>query len=511
MRDLWIRQALLGVPSQTEFAIEGPLGTLLGEVVTQQDAALGFSRGIGILAACARAAVVIDPAPSALPAPAPEDRQRLPETHAWSAVLREVFAGSTSTHHHDLRLRHEACLRLQHAGKTLPASVLPDALSTGRRSNELRAALMPVLGSLGRWLAERNPEWKFACGHAQGDSGSDETDAAVWQDGNHADRLLWLERLRQRDPAAARLRFVEGMANMSAKERAEFVPLFADQLSADDTEFLTGLMRDRSREVRGLAARLLALLPESEHAKQLISWLQPLVVGKRGLLGTGWRCEAPEAADPLWAAAGVEPKRPQYERLGERAWWLYQLIRQVRLNWWCDHTGMNPSKLVAWALKSDWREALLRGWIDRVGAEDQPWIEALLEIDLGELRGRTGELLSLLPPRVRERYWPNDVRALHAKRMTGDVIASVGLGEHLSAEFSKPLLASLVTCFEDDSIRHDYELRGALIALAALLHPSCLPKATALRRPAEETPAMSECASTFERVLHVRQQLLLIA
>ena len=61
--------------------------------------------------------------------------------------------------------------------------------------------------------------------------------------------------------------------------------------------------------------------------------------------------DAPRAADPEWSSAAIDVARPQNDALGERAWWLYQLVRQVPLRWWCEHTGMDAAALLAWAAK----------------------------------------------------------------------------------------------------------------------------------------------------------------
>ena len=507
MREQWLKSALLGVQSPLRFSGEGPLTRLLDSLHSVEDPALALSRSVGAIAACALAGVTTDALDSPLPEPAAEDPRVLASGHHWAAAIAEIFAANEIGSPVEARLRHEVCRCVEEHGTTLPVSVLPMALVAGQRNVALRVALLPVLGTRGRWLAARNPQWRYATALDGDVMAAGQQESTHWSQGSQADRLLFLTNLRSHDPAAARDLLAAGIGELSAKERAELIPLLNPQLGADDIGLLTSLLRDRSREVRSIAASLLARLPDSEHAQRLIAWMAPLVNSRRGLIGKSWSCEAPETADPQWPHAAIEVARPQHEALGERAWWLYQLARQVPLRWWEQHTGMDPSQLVGWAWKSDWKSALIRGWFDRVGANDGTWIAALLEWKGPELRSKTAALLALLPIGQRERHWPADVAELNAKGLLADVIGAFAPGEHLSLDFSRRLYPSLVECFADDRLRHDYVLRPLVLELLTLLHPSCLSPARSLPRSAEETPAMTECADAFERIVSIRRSL----
>jgi hypothetical protein len=368
---------------------------LLARVGEGSDAALDFSRRAGVLAACTLAAMALDQGEVQRPVPAAPDANVLPGDHPWAAAIRAIFTDAVITQTHEARLKHEACVCLAAAGFTLPFAALPQALEAGQRNQALRAVLLPVLGHRGRWLAAQNADWKFAGGAAVA---SDAQDASrLWQEGNPLERLAHFTRLRGSDPAAARELLQAGLGELSAKERAEFVAALGHGLSADDGALLALLLKDRSRDVRYGAARLLAGLPGSAHAQGLVGWLAPLLSQKRGLLGRQWLIDAPQAADPAWAGAAIDAARPQYEALGERAWWLYQIARQVPLDWWTTHTGMKPAELVAWAGKTDWKDALHRAWRERASAAEPDWIEALLSLRTREARAEASALLALLP------------------------------------------------------------------------------------------------------------------
>lgn len=502
----WLKPALLGVEQDVSFGVEGEVGELLARVAGGDDAALDYVRGAAVLAACARAAAAPMPAAHAPPAPAAPDPAALADTHPWADLLRAVFAAATQMASHELRLSHEACLRLVEAGKTLPTGILPRALAAGQRQAGLRPVLLPVLGHRGRWLAARNPDWTYAAGTAVEAGSADPL--SVWQQGSFNDRLACFRALRETDPAAARHLLQGSLGELPAKERLEFVRILRIGLQPGDAALLEPLLaKDRSREVRFEAASLLALLPESPHARRLVAWVSPLLSVKRGLLGRSWNLDAPLAADPDWAAAQIEPARPQHEALGERAWWLYQLVRQLPLSWWTTHTGMRPGDLVAWAGKTDWALALHRGWRERVGAAEPDWVEALLSLRSRDARAAATALLALLPVAQREQHWPDSIDALSKDGLAHEVIAAFAPGETLSLRYSRALLPTLYACFDDDRLRQDYGLRSVLLELAALIDAEAIGVPRAPTRRADETPAMAECAQAFEHILRVRARL----
>lgn len=503
MNPTWLKPALIGVEDAVAFAVEGEIGELLARVAEGDDAARNFTRSAGVLAACTRAANTLADANTVPPAPALQDLDTLSVTDPWAGAIAAVFATATLSQSYELRLTCEACLRLAEAGKTLPPPALPAALMAGQRHVALRPALLPVLGHRGRWLAVQNPDWQYAAGAGAG--AYDPT--AVWEHGTFVDRIGYFHVLRAKDPAAARSLLHGSLGEMAAKERIEFVQTLAIGLHPDDAVLLDPLLKDRSRDVRYAAARLLALLPETAHAQRLIGWVEPLLTAKRGLLSKGWSLEAPEAADSDWAEAVIEPKRPQHEQLGERAWWLYQLARQVPLSWWATHTGMSPAELVAWVGKTDWKAALYRAWRERVSRNEPEWIEALLAARSRDARSAANDLLALLPLSQREKHWADTIDALWKDGDATAVIGACAPGETLSREYSKRLYPSLVACFDDDRLRHDYSLRTCLLEMAALIDASVIDPTTRIERRADETPAMSECAQSFEHILHMRAAL----
>lgn len=496
MTQAWLKHALIGVDAAAPPRMDGALGDLLDRV-PHEDAAVQFGRAIGAHAACRRAAVILDIQDLPPPAPAPDDARALPSDHAWTRALAKTFDDAPE------RVQFEALRRVTQIGATLPAALLPAALQAGQRNTLLRTALMPALGERGIWLAQLNPDWRYAAGSASQDVAADED--RLWQEGSFAQRLPLLRQIRLRDAAKARAMLQAQLGEMPAKERLEFVGVLDEGLGADDAPLLEGLLKDRARDVRQKASSLLALLPDSAHAQRLVSWMSPLVTGKRGLLGTTWRVEAPAEADPGWAAAGVEATRPQYDQLGERAWWLYQLARLVPLAWWTAHTGMKPKDLVAWAGKSDWKGALHRGWYERVRRDDTEWLDAMLESRDGIFKGGRAALLTHLTPAQRERHWPRTLDELIKTGALADVCGSFAVGQQLSTDFSHVLIAGLPDVFASGRLRLEYGVRALLVDLVATVHPDALRDWRPLPRRDDETPGEDECAQSIERIVALRR------
>lgn len=507
MSEAWLKPALLGIDRPQLIAADGALGALLQQLEQGDDAALAYSRSVGVIAACALAAVRTGAEdPACLPAPAVHDTQVLADTHPWTPLLASVFSRGVAMQGHELRLRHEVCLRLAAQQRTLPHAVLPQALDAAARSVSLRTRLLPVLGTRGHWLAGCNPAWAFAHGDAARDTAVATDAPLAWDEARHEARLAWFALTRHTDPGLARQRLQDSLKVLSARERVDFVTALAAQLEPADAPLLQSLLKDRSREVRSLAGPLLVDLPTSAHAQQVLEWMQSLLTRRSGLLRrTRWECDAPQTANPAWADAGIEPKRPQHDALGERAWWLYQLVRQVPLAWWVSHTGMTPVQLLAFARGTDWEAALQRGWLERVDATHPAWVEAML--DDRSLHVHTARLLSMLPVTQREQYWPGTLEALAGEGMLSDVLGACAPGETLTAPYSQRLVPGLCAALAGDRLRHDYVLRLQLLELTTLLHPSVLPHVALPAPPDDATDSMRACAHDLLRIVDVRRAL----
>jgi Family of unknown function (DUF5691) len=146
------------------------------------------------------------------------------------------------------------------AQQTVPAAFLPLLLDAGYRNKQLRPLILPILGSLGQWLARQNRQWEYGLG-----AKAAEVDLAViqdlWATGSRSERSAALSQWRALQPAEARQALFSGWKQEKAEDRAVWLGILQVGLSMADEEFLELALADRSKAVNQQAAQLLAQLP----------------------------------------------------------------------------------------------------------------------------------------------------------------------------------------------------------------------------------------------------------
>lgn len=287
-------------------------------------------------------------------------------------------------------------------GWGVPPEHLPALADYARNRSDYRPLVIAAAGRRARWLAELNPEWRFLYA-----ADAESNDPESWTHGNAVQRRTWLRSLRRQDPAAARDELAEAWPNEAALTRTEFLGLFAEGLSPADEEFLEAALDDRSREVRRVAARLLARLPGSKHGVRMTARLNAQLTPTQGVLAV----DLPRTLTPSMERDGIDSQNP--EGIGKRAWWFHQIVantplQAMDLTWL--HTpveGCAPE-----VLQSAWTEAAIR-------ERSVSWARELLSATANTGRRNPAELLRLLPPDE----WAQAVNAL---RNTVDVAELVG-------------------------------------------------------------------------------------
>ena len=210
--------------------------------------------------------------------------------------------------------------------------------------------------------------------------------------------------LRERDPARARELLAASWKEEEPKDRADFLAVFSRGLSAADEPFLEAALDDRRKEVRRAAAELLARLPQSQLRRRMTERLRLLLALKRGLLGAA-RIEVvlPEACDAAMARDGVEAK-PSLPSLGQKAWWLAEMLSILPPGHWCEIWSKTPGEIIQAAGKNEWKEALLLGWTNAANRHADPdWAEALARwchIQEGKLPHASPPLQHVPPERM---------------------------------------------------------------------------------------------------------------
>ncbi len=448
-------------------ALDGPLGEMLANLPRDRTEK-ALLQTAGVLGTC-HLAGWIPPVMEAAVQPAAGEgalRHQLAAEH--QQTLSSILADGP------LRLQAEAFQRLAAAGCGLPYRLLPKALDGGKRSTALRPFLLPVIGSRGAWLAAQNDAWSYAAGGTI-DASNDET----WEHGSLDQRKLFLAALRSHDPAKARELVAAAVATESARERTALIECLTTGLSVADQDLLEATLADKSKEARQAAAQLLSSLPESRFMQRMTARVLPCVtMEKRFLRGTVVTLEPPAAYLAEWKNDLIEEAKPKGMAMGERAWWLFQIVRAVPLEWWESHTAMKPAELIGWAQKSDWKDALLQGWAAAQALQKRaPWAEAFLstEIPSGTALNPL-DLLESLPLPLREKHFLRLFDSASAKQgaassaLLDRFLASIPFdAPPLSIETAKHLTRVLKHRVGGGDVRYDWKLKDSLVELACVL------------------------------------------
>jgi hypothetical protein len=293
------------------------------------------------------------------------------------------------------------------AGRRAPPRSLPDLLELGRKSAGLRQGIAAVLGERGRWLAGQNPDWSWAA------AGEDES---LWQSGDRDARRELLRRLRASDRERARTLLESTWADETPDDRFAFLELLRDGLGMADEPFLEAALDDRRKEVRQGAADLLGHLPGSRLVERMTERVGALLrLSREGggllkLVRGGPRLEAslPSACDRAMLRDGVAPKPPA--GIGERGWWLLQMLRLVPPRVWSERLAMPPHELIAAAARGESGQLLTTGWVQAAARHgDAAWARALASAE--PAHRDLPALVGALPPDERERIVLAELRA----------------------------------------------------------------------------------------------------
>lgn len=344
---------------------DGSLGEVLASLETENPARTALSAAAA-LSLYRRAGWL--PGQDAAAPPAPAEAEEHPVcSSAASLRLDRMLRGA----HRDVL--PEWLALIARAGQRVPPEHLPALLELGRTQRGLRSAILEVVGKRGRWLAAQNPAWDYS---------SEQLAPEEWETGSRDARSALLARLRAADPEAARTLLEASWAQETPDDRARFLALLETGLSMADEPFLEAALDDRRKEVRKTAVDLLARLPESRFCQRMIARVEPLLnVQRKLLIRTTLEVVLPEACDKAMLRDGIEAKPPQYGplKLGEKAWWLLQMVASVPPQYWLQRFSLTPTELLDLARKKEWKDLLWEGWAQAAArVRNTEWAEAIL-------------------------------------------------------------------------------------------------------------------------------------
>jgi len=311
-------------------------------------------------------------------------------------------------------------------GRPLPPHWLPMVLD--HVAPEVRAGFPTVLGPVAAWLAGRNSRWLVA-------PAGEELSDARWQEGSLEERRLLLAAIRKRDRARS-LEWLRSTWESDAPEAREaFLGLLTADLAADDEPFLEPVLDDKRKPVRLAAADALARLPESAHARRMLARLEPLIefeAASGGMLAKlrkrKLRIELPTAPDKAALRDGIEAKPPASRKIGERAFWLSQLVAMVPPSHWCRRFDCDAQTFLDAVLATDYASELLGALTQATVRHPQgEWSQALTRAWMASTQ-ETTEVLA----------------ALHDLAMTGSPAERATLLEQILRD-TKPANASYIS------------------------------------------------------------------
>jgi hypothetical protein len=388
-------------------------------------------------------------------------------------------------------------------------------LDLGRRQIDLQLAIKQVVGQRGIWLAQQNPAWGYL---------SDASPEAIWQGDNVAARLLLLTDLRQQQPDIARELLAATWPTESATDRLNFLQTFEQGLSLVDAPFLENALTDRRQEVRQVAAHLLTCLPQSALSRRMAARSRPLLALIRDRHGATalarqtprYRLQVslPSHCDADMQHDGIAATpRPG---LGERAWWLQQLLAATPLDTWTQAWQIPPRDIIAATDQNEWSLPLLEGWIQAAHRQGNAlWAEGLLAVYLTRTADysmdRLEKLLTVIPPERVEALIRNKLQT-NRSPLRSEHPALLLLSLHhqpWSRELSEQILHRLSQQIDPHTDNADWQLRALLKDFARYLDPTLAPTANDHLRPLIETnPIWGDALGRFLTILHFRQSML---
>lgn len=266
----------------------------------------------------------------------------------------------------------EALSLLQDYEVKVPNEFLPELMSWLSEHPGQWEAVRDTLDERAHHLIARNPNWKqFAL--------SINEDA--WYYGNPADRRQWLVTLRQKSPREALAYLQESWEKEHPQDKCRFLSVFKKAPHAVEEPFLAQALTDSQKEVRQMAAKMLAIRPDHPYRHHLFAKAtQYLTREEEGTL----QVEVPAGYDEEFAALGIGYRRKNVSAKQARRWvWdMVRLIPPAFWETWCRRKTYRALRLFAVA---EDRPFLLEALVEAtVLHRDEQWMGAILRLALRE-------------------------------------------------------------------------------------------------------------------------------
>ncbi|WP_203710966.1 SWIM zinc finger family protein [Asanoa siamensis] len=312
---------------------------------------------------------------AAQPTIAPAPDEALPVVPAAAAERLDVLLSEGATGWGGPAQRSILGQWLVEAGRRqllVPPETLPVLLDLGRRDTAMRPALGVVAGRRGRWLAQRQSDWRYFR-DVGGEAAS--ADPQDWLTGTPGERLAYLVALRATDPAKGLELLTEAFDNEPPHDRVLLLGALETGLALRDQGLIEHALDDRRREIRQVAAELLRKLPDAALGERMATRAAASVHFADGALVV----TAPSSIDAAMLRDDVDPSPPRGVGLG--AWLLEEIVSATPLGFWTTLTGRDPAGVLTLPVSDGWQPVLLRGWARAIAAQRDPvWAAAVLDL-----------------------------------------------------------------------------------------------------------------------------------
>jgi hypothetical protein len=355
-------------PPPSPSTVDDPAAALLDAA-----AALTVARRAGVLPRAGLARP--EPAPADADVPVLPDRAAAFLPYLLGAVAGARSEGPVRDVEGRIELLAEWLSAVVALGGTrrIPGELLPPLLDFGRQHRVLRPLVAAAGGTRAAWLADQKPEWGYLHDEtvetpaASSAGGIESLDREAWDLGTIGRRTGFLTAARRRDPARARELLESVWATETPDDRAALLAALATGLSTADEPLLETALDDRRKEVRIAAIELLARLPGSGYARRMTERSTGSVKVHNGRIVV----DPPSECDKAMRRDGIAARPPA--GIGERAWWLEELITRTPLRVWGD-----PAAFFALPVTETWAPVLRRGLARAAAAQaDAAWATAL--------------------------------------------------------------------------------------------------------------------------------------
>jgi hypothetical protein len=280
-------------------------------------------------------------------------------------------------------------------------------------------------------------------------------------------------------------------------------------LSIADEPFLEAALDDRSKEVRRVAADLLASLPDSRLCQRMVERLTSLVKFKKAV-GRPYAFDVslPETCNADMQRDGIEPK-PRAP-IGERTWWLQQMISATPLTFWERLEPIGITELIKLAQVNEWKDTFIQGWRSAIQRQqNQQWVEAFLQ-HANKLSQEDLQLLTVLTweqcQSLACRLYQTSSHLVHSP---GKDVALVLAQNRIpwNDDLARYVLQDVLRYWANHGSAWNWLMRELLKASALCIQFSFFSEAAALLSTGND-PTFAELVQPFLDTLHFRQEMM---